>query len=43
MGTPNLPFSHHCGPDPQSPERERPSSRIGDGGCFSAMMVKVLG
>jgi len=40
MGTPNIVLNRHCGRDPQSPKRERPSSRIGDGGCFSAMTVK---
>ena len=42
MGKPNLSLNRHCGLDPQSPKRERPSSCAGDGGCFSAMTVIVL-
>ncbi len=33
-------LNRHCGLDPQSPKRERLSSRIGDGGSLSAMTVK---
>ena len=42
MGTTNLNHRRHCGHDPQSPKRERPSSRTGDGGSLSAMTVKAL-
>ena len=31
MGTLNLNHRRHCGLDPQSPKRERPSSCTGDG------------
>ena len=49
MGTLNIEHNRHCGLDTQSPERERLSSRIGDGvplpqnDGFFAMTVKVLG
>ena len=43
MGILNIVLNRHCGLDPQSPKRERPSSCAGDGGCFSAMTVKALG
>ncbi len=38
----NLTLVRHCGLDPQSPERKDSSSRLGDGGCDSAMTAIVL-
>lgn len=38
----NLTLVRHCGLDPQSPKRKDSSSRLGDGGCDSAMTAIVV-
>lgn len=40
---PNIVLTRQCGLDPQSPDRKKTFSYIGDDGYSSAMTVKVLG